>query len=199
MNNSTGEYYKQNTINIQIERPPKNIVRTEYMQELNNVDNQYKYKITIDPTPQTKKPDSDEKKSIIYNNLNIITGLTIDEFDLYMKPPYSYTWSPSIMDGKRQNENWIEQSVFAIDFDKGKIEIDAVIDRLTNLNIFPQLWYETMSSTNTLRKFRVVIFLDEPIKYNHEREKISLALLKLFPEADQTCKDPSRYFLGWKI
>lgn len=165
-----------------------------------NVSNQdsksLKYTIVIDPTTQVSKPTSDEEKSVIYNNLNLITGITINEFATYTTVPYCYTWSPAIMNGKIENNNWKQQSLFALDFDKGLLNIDDALKRFEDLHIHPQLWYQTLSSCVNLIKYRIVLFLDQPIVFQHERINIMLALLKLFPEADQSCKDASRYFFG---
>ena len=113
-----------------------------------------------------------------------------------MAPPNSFTWSPGIFNGTPSNDNWSSQSIFALDFDGGELSIEEVYHRLHSYEIKPQLWYETFSSSETLFKYRVVLFLDHPVTNPKIHKLISLGLLKLFPEADQSCKDQARYYFG---
>ena len=155
------------------------------------------YTITIDPTSQHHKP-SKKQMGIITNHLNLVTGLTINEFATYSTSPYSYSWSGGLFNGKICNTNWFQQSVFALDFDKGQISVDDALKRLNQLEIFPQLWYSTFSDSSVLKKFRILFFLDEPVQYEPVRKLITTSLLGLFPEADKQCKNAGRIFLGGK-
>ena len=155
------------------------------------------FKITIDPTSQKVKP-SKYQFGIITNNLTVITAVTINQCATIFTQPFGYTWTGSLFSGNLSGENWLEQNVIGLDFDKGTIATDEVIERFSKLEIKPQLWYSTLSDSDTLRKFRFVLFLDSPITNNLIREKIMEALLKLFPEADSKCKNASRFFLGGK-
>lgn len=154
-----------------------------------------KYTITLDPTPQDQKP-SKKQMGIISNNLKLVTGLTIDEFVTYTSQPYSYTWAGGIFNGSLNNNNWFQQSVFALDFDNGYIDLADTLYRLNKIDIFPQLWYNTFSDSPQLRKFRVVFFVDTPVKDEATRKFITTALLELFPEADRQCKNACRFFLS---
>jgi len=159
--------------------------------------NTIKYQLTIDPKTQRTKP-SDKEFGGITNRMNMVTGLTINELATFVSEPYSYTWTGSLFTGNVNNENWVSQSIFALDFDNGSITIERVYEIFHTYNIAPQLWYNTLSDSESLRKFRVVLFLDTPI-YSFEIHKvISHGLLSLFPEADQKCKNPGRFFLGGK-
>ncbi len=155
------------------------------------------YTITIDPTPQQHKP-SKEEIGVISNNLKLVTGLTLNEFINYTSHPYSYTWFGGTFSGNISNINWSQQSVFALDFDQGNIDLPDALYKLNTLEIFPQVWYDTLSSSDTLRKFRIVIFLDEPVTKIEQRNLIADGLLALFPQADQSCKNPCRFFFGGK-
>lgn len=158
---------------------------------------QIKYNITIDPRPVRSKPNEDYIKTIT-ENLITYTGLTITEFSKYVTQPYSYTWSGGKFIGTRSNKNWVEQCVFGLDFDDGTITPEEVIERLNQIGIYPQLWYSTFSDSPQKRKFRVVIFLDTPVKDKRTHKFIFDTLFFLFPEVDKKCKDASRYFLGGK-
>ena len=129
---------------------------------------EHKYYITIDPTSQYTKPPKDIITiGKISNSLNLVTGLTVNEVAKYLTHPYCYTWSGGIFNGNICNENWTEQSVIGLDFDnkKLKIDIESVIERFHSLEIYPQLWYSSLSYSDELRKFRVLIFLDEKIYF----------------------------------
>ena len=155
------------------------------------------FKITIDPTSQKVKP-SKYQFGVITNNLTVITAVTINQCATVFTQPFGYSWTGSLFSGNLCGENWLEQSVIGLDFDKGTITTDEVIERFSQLEIKPQLWYSTFSDSDELRKFRFVLFLDTAITNNLIREKIMEALLKLFPEADSKCKNASRFFLGGK-
>ena len=156
----------------------------------------YRYKITIDPTVQKSKPQKNWEKGRISNNLKTVTGVTISEFAEAVSQPLSYSWSGGIFNGTRSNKNWKGQAVFALDFDDGTVAIEQVLDRLKEFQIFPQVWYTTFSDKPEHRKFRVIFFLDKPITEIKVHKFIMSSLLEMFPEADPSCKDASRYFLG---
>jgi hypothetical protein len=163
---------------------------------MNPANNDKKYTITIDPTPQHKKPDSRTVKNIT-RNLSLVTGVTINEFSELVSPPNSFTWSGGIFEGSRSNNNWRYQSVFALDFDKGTLSIQQIINRIQQFDIHPQIWYSSFSDSSELRKFRVVLFLDSPVDDPDIYKLITSSLKKLYPEADN-CFDPARFFYGGK-
>lgn len=156
-----------------------------------------KYTLTIDPKTQRSKPPKKEFGGIT-NRMNLVTGLTINELSTFVAEPYSYTWTGSLFDGIVNNENWSSQSIFALDFDKGDITIEEVYEIFNTYNIVPQLWYYTLSDSESLRKFRVVLFLDTPVSDERIHKLITEGLLYLFPQADEKCKNPARFFLGGK-
>lgn len=157
---------------------------------------QIKYNITIDPRPVHSKPDETYKMTIT-SHLTLKTGITINEFSELVSPPNSFTWSPGLFNGTRSNANWVQQSVFALDFDSG-ITIDQVLERCTQFCIAPQVWYPTFSDSPAKQKFRVVFFLDQPITDRKLFIFLIESLMRLFPESDPSCKDASRYFYGGK-
>ena len=156
-----------------------------------------KYEITIDPRKWNHKPTKKEAATIT-RNLIVQTGLTINHFAHIVTPPYSLTWSGGLFTGTRSNINWLRQSVFALDFDRGTLTIEEIYAKLKDIGITPQLWYTSFSDSHLLRKFRVVIFLDTPITDDKIHKMIYRSLLSMFPDADQGCLDPSRNFFGGK-
>lgn len=162
---------------------------------------EHKYYITIDPTSQYTKPPKDIITiGKISNSLNLVTGLTVNEVAKFLTYPYCYTWSGGIFNGSICNENWTEQSVIGLDFDnkKLKIDIESVIERFHSLEIYPQLWYSSLSDSVELSKFRVLIFLDQKIQHAKQYHLIINGLMTLFPEADHSCSNPGRFFYGGK-
>ena len=159
---------------------------------------EYKYTITLDTTTQRRKPTKPEMGKIS-NSLKLLTGLTINEFATYTTSPYTYTWIGGIFSGSICNANWQSQSVIALDFDKGLITVEHILEKLNQIEIYPQVWYSTLSDSPELPKFRIVFFLDQPIKDKPVHNLIMESLLRLFPEADKVCKNASRFFLGGKL
>lgn len=156
-----------------------------------------KYQITIDPHSQKTKPPKSAMGKIS-NNISLSTGVTINEFAQLVAPPFCYTWFGGTLGGKISTENWKEQTIIALDFDKGLLSIEEVINKLTKEELQPQLWYSSLSDSPLVRKFRVVFLLDTPVSSKIQYETIINGLLSLFPEADQSCKNVSRFFLGGK-
>ena len=158
-----------------------------------------RYYITIDPTPQKSKPPKNTYTiGKISNNLNVVTGCTINEVAALVDKPYSFTWSGGIFDGNPSNNNWQRQSVFGLDFDNKKLKItpEIVFKRFDELGITPQLWYHTFSSTDELIKFRVLLFLDSELEDNGIHQVISNGLKLFFPEADPSCFSRATFFFG---
>lgn len=86
--------------------------------------------------------------------------------------------------------------MFALDFDNG-ITVDEVLNRCKCYSVLPAFMYSTFSSINN-DKFRVVFQTKFEISDIRVRNLIQIALMTLFKEADQSCKDSSRMFFGGK-
>jgi hypothetical protein len=155
-----------------------------------------KFTITIDLTSRSMKP-SDVEANEIRKNVQVITAITISDISKILVQPYAYTWSPGIFNGYRSNSTWIHQQSFALDFDSG-IEPDVVKLRFKEFDLIPNMIYYTFSDTPEKRRFRVLIFVDTVVNDHKTRSFIQEGLLKLFPEADHSCKDASRIFYGGK-
>jgi hypothetical protein len=151
------------------------------------------YTVTIDPTRQLEKPQK-SKINVIHNNLNIVTGLTINEMLTYTTSPYSYTISPAIFNGSRENNNWLSQHSFWLDFDSG-ISPEIAKDKLKHYGIEPNIIYYTFSHTEDYPRFRLIILLDQPITDSTIAKSIRENLIECLG-ADRACKDSARIFLG---
>jgi hypothetical protein len=160
---------------------------------------QKKYQITINPTPIKSKPSkSDKTIGIIYNNLNLITGVTVNEIATIVQQPYGYTWSGAVFNGPVKNENWLSQAVIGLDFDNKESIIypEEVLKRLEKYSIIPQIWYRTFSSTDELLKFRIMLLLDSEIKDVSHHDLLMKGLKTIFPEADPKCFRKGGFFFA---
>ncbi len=158
-----------------------------------------KYQITINPTPLKSKPlKSDNSIGIIYNNLNLVTGITVNEIATIVQQPYGYTWSGGIFNGPVLNNTWESQSVIGLDFDNKETIIypEDVIKRLEIYSITPQVWYRTFSSTDHLLKFRMMLLLDNKIIDPNHHEIIMKGLKAVLPEADPKCFRKGGFFFA---
>lgn len=151
----------------------------------------------MDERRVSSKPDESYKLSIT-RHLTQRRCLTIKDFAKYVTQPYGYTWSGGMFHGTRSNATWESQQVFALDFDKGTLSVEEVIETISQFGFKPQLYYTTFSDAALMRKFRVVFFLSSPITDIRLHKMIYTSLMSLFPDADKSCKDASRYFYGGK-
>lgn len=88
------------------------------------------------------------------------------------------------------------QQVFAIDVDDGAAlgPVEA-LERCEEHGILPELVYFTLSSTPESPRYRLVWVQPSAVK-GCVRGQVVKALLALFPEADASCTDEARAFLG---
>lgn len=157
---------------------------------------EYNYTITLDNTRQAHKPNKNDIPTIS-NRLIVITGLTVSELFTYLTQPYSYTWCPSLFNGRRKNDNWLGQMVFALDFDGG-ITPDEVIKQFQDFGIKPNIIYCSFSDTPELRKFRIILLVDTVVTDYEQALAIRKGLIDTFPQSDKSCKDAARMFFGGK-
>lgn len=108
-----------------------------------------------------------------------------------------YAFVGQICKNKRKESDFIEQQVYALDFDEG-ISLENFLERSNKYRLKPAFVYATYSYREDAQKFRAVYVYDCVID-NYEVAKIMVMMLhKLFPEADKSCKDVGRLFLGGK-
>jgi hypothetical protein len=81
-----------------------------------------------------------------------------------------------------------------LDFDDGT-DISVTLSDLAKLGIAPNYYYETFSSTEEHRKYRVVIIAEEVLG-SETAKSLLQTLLHQLPYADQTCKNLNRLFHG---
>lgn len=106
-------------------------------------------------------------------------------------------WKSSLLLGGSKNENFKCAYFLSLDFDDG-IKFNKFIEESKKIGINPTFVYETYSSTEEHNRFRVVYRLKEAIYDANLKTKLQLKLMQIFPNADKSCKDLSRLWVGGK-
>lgn len=101
----------------------------------------------------------------------------------------------SLMDGKRNSDNMIEQQILMLDFDDGDITIEKVLENQF-VQDYASFLYKTFSHTEKQNRFRLVFILDEALTKKEEVESAYFWLFDKFPTTDKAVKDPARLFFG---
>ena len=153
-------------------------------------------KLLIDDLGFEQKPSKNEIKEINRRITNCIVDSDIPNIAKEIGEN-GKTFTPAIFQGKRKKENFIQMQLFGIDFDSGVSFMD-IENRCNELNLPIAFAYKTFSHTEQHPKFRIVLCLETVIDKRVLAEWILCMLLKIFPEADKSCKDCSRMFFGGK-
>lgn len=115
------------------------------------------------------------------------------------------SFAPGVFrDGKRSEETWTRQQVFALDFDNEKEENsltpELFLRRCEALDIIPAFVYPSFSDSPDRRKFRAVFVSDAMVTNPRLRIFIQALLMEIFSfddgNPDSACKDAARFFLG---
>jgi len=144
----------------------------------------------------TSKPISGVIKTSVTNQTQVTSLEELEK--VVLNNPFNSANASGISE-----KDWLSQQILTLDFDSG-ITPEEVIKRCRKLAFNPNIIYTTYSDTPQLRKFRVLFILDkEQIDYKITKWS-QRGLMKLFPEADASCKDLCRmYYPGkqiiWKV
>lgn len=97
-------------------------------------------------------------------------------------------------------DRFISMQLIAIDFDNDKdiVTYAQIVNRSKKYSLEISFAYYTLSSTDEHVRFRVVFMLETAITDVSIAGFLIEMLLRVFPEADQKCKNVTRYFLGGK-
>lgn len=167
------------------------------------------------------KPKSDDMRGITYRMThNACThNLTTEQLKDIINGGYTMVFGIRGREENLKESNIRGQQLFAIDIDNdthlyGKqdnklitlekfaredyMSIDDVWDRCDLYGLNPLCIYETFSSSEQWPRYRV-IFATPEIVPPEQAQKIRLALLRLFPEADEACKDGMRRYYAGKV
>lgn len=113
-----------------------------------------------------------------------------------------HTWSPFLFNkcpetGKtrRRADLFAQCQLIGLDFDDNT-SVEYLVKKSEESLLKPNLIYETFSSTEQTRKYRLVYILDQP-QFNAFEVGLKIKkVLSIFPEADKVCKDMARLYFG---
>lgn len=141
-----------------------------------------------------EKPDKNEIARISQRITSQMSELNIGEFAREVgengKP-----FTPAFFNGSRKKENFVQQEIYALDFDGG-FTFNDFIERSREYGTIPAFVYNTYSSTEENERFRAVYVCDCVSTDKRAADIMIKLLLQIFPEADKNCSDVSRLFLG---
>jgi len=105
-------------------------------------------------------------------------------------------WSCGLFkDNHRNIENFISSQFMALDIDDS-VSIEEAARRLKPYShiIAPSKSHKKEKNGAIADRYRAVVVLDKTIDNSDDYYSTYAELMKLFPEADKACKDPSRFF-----
>lgn len=108
------------------------------------------------------------------------------------------TFTPATFTGNRDIRNFKEMQIFGLDLDEGNISCEEIIKRGKKFNVPVAFIYETFSSTEKLKKYRVGFVHTIPINNPDIALFILRILYRIYPEADKSCVEVARMYFGGK-
>jgi hypothetical protein len=105
-----------------------------------------------------------------------------------------YATSSELLSDHRDENNFVSRELIMVDIDSGM----TIEELLANdwYNQYGAGFYITPSYTDNMPRFRIMFRLSQALTDAHRLRKINRALITLFAQADQACKDPTRIFYG---
>ena len=102
--------------------------------------------------------------------------------------------SAALDNDNRKEATFVSRQLLMVDVDSG-MTIQELLDN-DFYNAYGAGFYATPSFTLELHKFRICFVLDYAETDANRLRKINRGLLKVFAQADEACKDPTRIFYG---
>lgn len=155
--------------------------------------------VHMSPNRYNSKPFGKAIGRIRNETLDNIVEIDIRNF-AYEVGNYGRVFFTALLHGGSKSENFIKMQIFALDFDNkdGSISFNDIKTRAENYGLKITFAYETFSLTRECQRFRVVFILKFPIDQIEIAHITLQMLLKIFPEADPSCKDVACMFYGGK-
>lgn len=135
--------------------------------------------------------------SVGKNNV-IFEPVEVTNFDELASIVTSKNYSCGVFKNNYRNmENFIKADAIALDFDGG-VRIDEVVTRANEyiFGLFPTKSHRKIKNGKVADRFRLIFPLEETIDNKDDYYATYESLLDLFPEADPSCKDPSRQYFS---
>lgn len=153
--------------------------------------------VCLDHERFNKKPD---KRTIAAISNRIAQHDTVVEMEEFSKAvgDQGQSFTPAIFNNhKRSRDNFKEMQLFVLDFDGG-ISYQSVREKCSEFQLDMLFSYKTFSYMEEYEKFRIIFCHEVPI-YEKWVASMMLEMFKfLFPEADPSCFEVARIFLGGK-
>lgn len=109
--------------------------------------------------------------------------------------PFTFHECPRTGKVRRRIELFKQCQVLALDFDNG-ITYDQILANCAAHGLTPSIIHESFSSTEELRKYRLVFALDKVYSEARTVRLMIHTLLSWFPDADKSAKDLARIMFG---
>jgi len=161
--------------------------------------------LTISPEDRIAKPIDASRESQLLS-IDHTVSITQEEFANLVTAPHARSWCGAVLRGKRISKNFQSIQVLALDFDNeaeqlarrglNPISPEEVECRCQEEGLGISLIYTSFSDHPEQRKFRAIWILDQPITDLTLAKKALKLLMAIFPEADESCKDPVRMWYG---
>jgi hypothetical protein len=153
-----------------------------------------RFKVTFDIENKLDSKPTADKVKVISNSLKTVIDCDIDRFVKGIESGYSFC--PAVFNGKRNNENFKSQQIFALDIDSKTVSVEPieVIELLESYGITSNIVYTTYSDTIELRRFRVIVVVDEEVTDKKLRDRIQQTLMNICKHSDKACSDSARLF-----
>lgn len=161
--------------------------------------------VMLDETRRSAKPPKGDwawreiNKAVSTNRRHVTVG------ELATLLTQGCTFAPGVFrDGKRSEETWTQQQVFALDFDNDKpgnsLTPEVFLRRCEALDVHPAFVYPSFSDSPQRRKFRAVFVNDTVVEHPRLRVFVQTLLMEIFSfdegTPDPNCRDGARLFLG---
>lgn len=121
----------------------------------------------------------------------IVEIVTEDDLIRYVT---SYAWSPSIFNGPRLQENFLQADFIALDIDSG-LSLEEAEKRCLELNL-TVLGAPSTSHKPEAPRFRLIFPLIRTIKTKEEFDATVHKLAESFPECDNKCLENARFYFA---
>ncbi len=116
------------------------------------------------------------------------------------------SFAPGVfINGKRSNDTWVQQQIFALDFDES-LTIEEFLEMSREYGITPAFMYPSFNHTEDGHRFRAVFIADTIVTDTRVRTFIINLLFLMYTKPgntpkekrgpDEHCKDFPRFFLG---
>lgn len=155
-------------------------------------------KIMLDRTLLKEKPQGAAIGAVQKRLASGAQEVTIKQLAEYLAS--GATFKPAYLNGTT-NDTWESQSVFALDFDNGYTFKEA-LEKCHAFGLAPAFAYTSFSNgvdkdgTGAKERFRLIFVTEVVITDARLRNALQIALMTIFKECDEACKDATRLFFG---